>query len=657
MQAKETKLQDILEGTKQYVVPLFQRTYSWEKKHWEILWDDLYELYENEKPRSHFIGSIVTMPMVSVPEGVSKFSLIDGQQRLTTIFIILTLLRDKSIEEGDNKFAAEINNTLLVNFYKKDLGLDYFKLIPTQIDRDAYSNLIQRKQNTSENQITRAYTFFEKKLRRFGLEYKKLKEMIISYLSVVSIVLDPEDNPHLVFESLNFKGKPLTQADLIRNYLFMRIHVEQQEKIYDEYWKPMQDMLNGQLTEYIRHYLMREGTLINQKDIYYSLKAQVTQDNAIDYLKGLLEFARHYKKLLSPEVETDLDIRKYLERLNRIEVTTAYPLLLNFYSDFDERKLKKAEFVEILKILENYLIRRFVCNVPTNSLNKIFPPLYAQVVKRESNNYVQGFKDILQGKGYPKDVEFKTRFKDAKLYGGGDRAAKTKLILETIDESYGHKESVTSAELTIEHIMPQKLSECWQNHLGEEWEVTHELNLHTMGNLTLTGYNQELSNYDFSRKKEFYNNSHLELNKYFNDIEIWNRDAIENRSVFLAKTALEIWPYFGNESYEYETKDVTGTTPIGLRILGQHFKANTWRDVLEQTLNTIADLEPEMFEILKSKFPNLIGEDKKKFRAIRELKNGTYFEVNLSAKDIQKFCYQALETIGLASDDLKVETV
>ena len=194
MQAKETKLQDIIEGTKQYVIPLFQRTYSWTSKEWEILWKDLLELCESENPRTHFIGSIVNMPTVSVPEGVAKYLLIDGQQRLTTIFILLALLRNKSRELQNQEFADEINNTLLVNPYKKDN--DFFKLMPTQVDRIAYMNLINGKPNETDNQLTKAYDFFDKKLKQVHLEHEKLKKIITSYFSVVSIVLVVNMNTH-----------------------------------------------------------------------------------------------------------------------------------------------------------------------------------------------------------------------------------------------------------------------------------------------------------------------------------------------------------------------------------------------------------------------------------------------------------------------------
>jgi len=653
MQAKETKLQDIIEGTKQYVIPLFQRTYSWTPKEWEVLWKDLVELCEMENPRTHFIGSIVNMPTVSVPEGVAKYLLIDGQQRLTTIFILLALLRNKARENQNLRFADEVNNTLLVNQYKD--GNDYYKLMPTQVDRPTFENLINGNPNETENQITRAYVFFEKKLKQVELEPEKLKKIITSYFSVVSIVLDTDDNPYLVFESLNAKGRPLTQADLIRNYFFMRIHFDKQEKVYNDYWLPMQIALGENLTEFIRHFLMRNGNIIKQGDVYYALKESVSTSNATDYLSDLKKFSIYYQRLIYPELEPEVLLQKYFRRLNRIEVTTAYPLLLNFYSNYADGKITKDDFVTILKTLENFLIRRFVCNVPSNQLNKIFPIVYPQIISKHPDNIVEGFKSVLQGKGYPKDNEFYLRFRETKFYGGGDRQIKTKLILETIEESFAHKEIVPFDNLTIEHIMPQTLSEWWQNELGAEWEETHDLFLHTIGNLTLTAYNTELSNDGFPTKKTTLEESHLELNKYFKEIPHWTRNQIEQRAENLAKQAIEIWTYFGQENTTpTDLQEVTGTTPISLSILGQHIPVDTWRDVMEQTLNTVADLEPEKFEILAHNFPRYLGKDKNKFRAIRQLQNGYYIEMNLSAQSIQKLCYQAMETIELTSEDWNV---
>lgn len=658
MQANETKLQNILEGTKQYVVPLFQRPYSWDKKEWDTLWKDIVELCEPINPRPHFIGSIVSLPTISVPEGVAKYLLIDGQQRLTTIFILLSILRDKAKNNENKEFADEINNTLLVNPYKKDN--DYFKLMPTQDDRDIYKNIIKGEHNDAQSQIKNAYDFFEKKLRQIQLEHAKIKEVITNYFSVVSIVLDHDDNPYLVFESLNAKGKPLTQADLIRNYFFMRIHVDKQKEIHDKFWQPMQNRLTDNLTEYIRHFLMRDGGNVKQNDVYHTIKETVSPTNVIDYLQKLEKYSIYYQRFIYPQYEPVKELKKYFNRLNRIEVTTAYPFILNIYNDYQENKLNVSQFVEILKILENYLIRRFVCNIPTNQLNKIFPTIYNNISKNNSEDFIQGLKLFLQEKNYPKDNEFFLRFIQNKFYkkGVGDVNLKTKLILETFEESYGHKEEPNFENLTIEHVMPQTLSETWQNDIGKDWEETYELLLDTIGNLTLTAYNPELSNADFNTKKQIYNESHLELNKYFANLNSWTKAEIESRSELLANEALKIWNYFGEEKVNSNSsKQVTGTTPTELNILGQKLEVKTWRDVLEKTLNTIADLEPDKFEIIAENFKRYIDKNEKKFRAFRQLKNGYFFEVNLSAEQIQKICFQAIGMIDLNSEDWNVKFI
>lgn len=655
MQASETKLQPIIEGTKQYVVPLFQRSYSWEKKEWDVLWNDLVELCEMDNPRTHFLGSMVTMPTTSVPEGVTKYLLIDGQQRLTTIFIILALLRDQAQQSGQKQLADEIEKTLLVNPYKGEL--DYYKLQPTQVDRSSFHDLIHCRKVPIQDRVINAYQYFEKRLQKDGIDIQKLKKAISEHVSVVSIVLGKDDDPHLVFESLNAKGRPLTQSDLIRNYFFMKIHANEQEHIHAHYWEPMQLALDESLTECIRHYLMKDGAIVKQTEVYFFLKDHINQGDALAHLRDLARFAGYYQKLLHPEEETDSDIQRALQRLKRLEVTTVYPFLLHCYDDYCQGKMPVAEFVTILRVIENFIIRRFVCNVSTKSLNKIFAALCSQMKGMSTGITAESVKAALQTKGYPKNAEFRSGLSNAKLYGAGDRATKSKLILEALEESYQHKETVLFDKLiTIEHVMPQTLTEYWQNHLGEDWETAYELLLHTLGNLTLTAYNSELSNDTWETKKELLSKSHLELNEYFKDKRMWKREDIEQRSTYLADIALRIWPYFGDEKVEpYEKKTVTGTTPTKVCILGQFFIVHSWRDVLERTMNTIAELEPEKFEQIMQQYPRFVGTDRKKFRETRKLKNGTFIEVNLSALDIQHFCFQALATIELSAEDWIVE--
>lgn len=467
-------------------------------------------------------------------------------------------------------------------------------------------------------------------------------------------MLDPDDNPHLVFESLNAKGRPLTQADLIRNFFFMRIHIKEQETVYEQYWKPMQGSLGENMTEFIRHFLMKDGLNVKQNEIYFSVKEITSKNDALEYMKNLSLFSSYYVKLLAPSKESNKKVERTLSRLNRIEATTVYPFLLNCYHDYNQNRISDVQFVEIISIIENFLIRRFVCNVPTNQLNKIFPNLYNQLRHDSFDAFIQALKDNLQSKNYPRDEEFRSRLTDTKLYGSGDRGRKTKLILESIEEYFDHKEQVQLDSLTVEHVMPQTLTQSWQEYIGEEWELIHDLYLHTIGNLTLTGYNSELSNDDFDTKKDRLRQSHLEINKYFDKVTSWKKEDIEQRAAYLAEICLNIWPYFGNEHREEVT--VTGTTPKQLYILGQQFEVRSWRDVLENTMNTIAELEPDKFDQIMLQFPRFVGQDKKKFRAIRQLKNGAYIEVNLSAQSIQRFCIQVIEEIELTSEDWNVIT-
>ena len=549
MHANQTDIQKILGGVQQYVVPLFQRPYSWDTKQWATLWEDLLELCGDGKPRNHFIGSIVTMPSRSVPEGVTKFILIDGQQRLTTLLVLLAAIRDKARRQP-GKVADKIDDLLLKNRHQD--GHDVYKLLPTQVDRGAFCAIMDGKRPPGEPQIARAFEFFDKKLRlQTEVELERLYTVVGKSLVLVSIVLDKDDNPYLIFESLNAKGLPLTQADLIRNYFFMRIHVNAQERVFDEYWKPMQERLKKDalkedaLTEYIRHFLMREGKTVKQSGIYDTLKEIADErpdEEVVGILREVATFSAYYAKLLDPGEETSHRIGTRLTRLNRFEATTAYPFLLNVYHEYEAGRLSEADFAAILDVLETFLIRRFICSVPTHGLNRIFASLYGQASRGDS--LLEGVKQILRDKSFPGDREFREQFATGKLYGGGERLGKAKLILERLELAFEHKEAIDPTVLTIEHVLPQTPTDWWKQALGDGWEVAHETWLDTVGNLTLTGYNPELSNSDFPTKQPILAKSHVELNRYFADLETWDERAIIRRGEELAGRAVAIWPDF-----------------------------------------------------------------------------------------------------------------
>ena len=662
MEASETIIKAIIEGEKQYIVPLFQRAYVWTKKKWEDLWNDLIELVESrerQKLYKHFMGSIVTAPAKSVPEGVTKYLLIDGQQRLTTILILLSVLRDSAKNNPEKqKLSEQINNTLLTNPYQEDL--DFYKLQPTHSDRISFHKVLKSdlSYGVEEDQIMKAYKFFERKLKQIDIPIEVLKNIIIKDLSIVSIVLGKDDNPHLVFETLNARGTPLKPADLIRNYFLMQLHVGEQEIAYAKYWKPLEEAIEDNVSEFTRHYLMKDGNAdVRISEVYFDLKDKVGKTgDPLASLTDLFRYSKYYEKLLYPLREEQPELREALSRLNVIETTTAYPFLLNCYEDYSQNKLSLNEFVSILNAIENFMVRRFVCNVPTHGLKSIFPPLYSQIIRKNPENFVQSFKQILQTKNYPKVHEFRRGLQESRLYGS-NRIPKITFILKSIEEYYEHKEQVKLDNLTVEHIMPQTLTDEWQAELEQHWEATHELFIHTLGNLTLTGYNVELSNSKFEEKKKLLLESHLEMNKYFDKVVTWNREEIEKHAKYLADRALLIWPYFGDELIDKEsiTTAITGTVPTELWILGQYFVVRSWRDVLEQALNTIADLEPEKFETLINNFPRFISRNPENFREVRKLNNGVFFEVNLSSKDIYRFCTQAIEAIDLTEDEWKVE--
>jgi uncharacterized protein with ParB-like and HNH nuclease domain len=623
-----------------------------------MLWQDLIELCEDEDPRDHFIGSIVTMPTASVPQGIAKFLLIDGQQRLTTIFILLALLRDAAKTSNGSMLSQEIEETLLTNRFKQ--GNDVWKLLPTQADRKAFIQLLEVGDVAQQTRIAKAAAFFKRRLRSpEAPDLETLKKVIVDNLMLVSIVLDPDDNPHLIFESLNAKGKPLSQADLIRNYFFMRIHVDDQEQLYEKSWEPMQERLGDSLTECIRHFLMKDGAIVKKGEVYFALKERAdgkSQQEVIVYLQEVSRFADYYAKLLQPDGESSPKLRERMKRLNRIEVTVAYPFLLNVYNDYANEQIDEDEFSDVMEVIENFMIRRLVCRVPTNQLNKIFPALYAQA--SEADSLVEGLKESLRTKNYPRDTEFRERFVSSRLYTSGDRA-KTKLILERLESSFGNKEAVPYDNLSVEHVMPQMLTDWWRQHLGEDFEATHELMLHTIGNLTLTGYNPELSNADFPHKRQLFKESHLSLNKWFVDQEKWDEETILIRAESLAEVALSIWAYFGSIEDDAPTtaQTVTGTTPTSVVILGQRFSVSSWRDVAQKTLETVADLDQDSFEQILVSFPRFVAQSGDGFRSPRQLSNGDFIETHLSASDINKFCIQAVEVAGLSPEDWFVETL
>lgn len=674
MKASETEFKKIIEGTTQFFVPHYQRAYSWVQKQWQQLWEDLIGLVEErgagvpEAPKAtHFIGSMVTIPGVSVPQGVAKYVLIDGQQRITTLMILLASLRDLARSLGDTRRAEMVHNLYLTNQYQE--RLEHYKLLPTQgddpnnSDRVAFIRILSPEEGpkVADHRATAAYDFFAKKLRlQSAPPPEQLIEAITTGFVIVSIVLDRDDNPYTIFESLNAKGQPLSQADLIRNYFFMRIHQSEHDKAYSQYWQPMERLLmDADMTEFFRQYLMRDGTMVKIDAVYVELKRSTdrrSQLSPIEQLQELYRYAEFYSRITHPDREPNPQVRQALASLKRLNFGITASFLLTLYDDFAANRISAAVMAQALSVIENFLLRRFVCSIPTNVLNKVFPGLYRQT--REDGKFsVDLLKASLAERGYPTDDEFKGRLADVRLYGGGDRRDKTKFILDRLERSFGHKEAASMENMTIEHVMPQTLSPAWREALGADHEENYDLYLHRLGNLTLTGYNAEMSNSPYPVKREHLVKSHIELNRYFQAADTWSFEGIDKRSSELAQRALSIWPSFRpqKDAPARPRGMVTGTKPMLVHIGDDKHEVKDWSDVLEVVVTHLGENYSEQFSALQLEFPRVLSTDANKIRTPRKLANGYFFETNMSANRIYRLCEQLLDFMG-CRDQWHVDT-
>ena len=339
MKASETKLHPILSRPRQYIIPYFQRTYSWETRHWKSLWEDLRSLYTANEEHEHFLGAIVTISMGMTPNGTSKVLLIDGQQRLTTLLIFLSALRDMAKERDNKQLATQIEKLYLFNEFES--GLEYFRLLPSEGDQKVFFALMRGKPAANHHRLSQAHNYFLKRIIRpkgdENINLGRLRETIISNLVIVNIVLESDENPYRIFESLNYKGEPLTQADLVRNYFFMRIPLEQHKLVYNEHWFPMQQRFahsrHDLLGEFMWRYLLKDGTFVRQGDVYAEFKKRLdpmSDDQLVPTLQELARFAGYYERLLDPTKEQSSErLQEKLSRLKHWNVTTSYSFLLN----------------------------------------------------------------------------------------------------------------------------------------------------------------------------------------------------------------------------------------------------------------------------------------------------------------------------------------
>ena len=553
MDARKSNIYEILSGNKQFLVPVYQRYYCWEIEQCRRLWNDIIEMQRKGK-EWHFVGSIVNIMEQAMPIGVQKFMLIDGQQRMTTLTLLLIALRNYGFAHPEESLLnpQKIDNVLLRNEY--ETGEEKYKLLLTKIDREILISMIERKPIAKDmkSKLIENYFFFMDKIAEMEITPFEVYQSI-GKLQIVNISLDrASDDAQSIFESLNSTGKELSESDLIRNYILMGLEQEEQNDIYENYWHPMELMFDYEVQDsvmdrFFRDYLTMKSTRIPRQDKvydefkYYHLNCEFSSIR--DFCSDLMKYAGFYTDMFFKR-SNDKELKRLYDDINELKMEVSYPFLLKVHNDCLEQIITLEELKEIVNLCISYVFRRSICDIPTNSLNKTFATMRNFIRKDDYINSVRAFFILREDyKEFPNDDNFEIAFKNKDIYHMRSR----NFILRHL-ENFKNKGWVAVENYTIEHIMPQnpKLSEEWQKDLGKNWKEVQKKYLHTIGNLTLTAYDSEMSDHSFQEKMKMeggFQESALRLNAYVVKQTEWNESKIQERADLLAQKAKEIWKY------------------------------------------------------------------------------------------------------------------
>ncbi|WP_151682816.1 DUF262 domain-containing protein [Acinetobacter seifertii] len=589
---------------KRFIIPVYQRNYSWQNKHCAQLLNDLKGLIK--KPDApHFFGSIVSSHMQGGKR--EDFLIIDGQQRLTTISILLIaivdLLKHKKVIPKDDRLIEKITKKHLVDEYQEDQRK--IRLKPIKDDCKAFDALFGDESDFVDgSNVTSNFRYFRDRILNENIDIDDLYDAI-SRLQTIDIFLEKDDDPQLIFESLNSTGLELEEGDKIRNFILMGLSSELQEKYYEAFWNKIEKNTNFKVSDFFKDYLtLKLNRTVVIKDIYFTFKDYVKKNNddIEALLKDLLEYSKLYAIILNP-MQYQNSFTAVLVRLSQLEFTVIFPVVLAILKRWNEKNLTDQEVTELLRVTEIFLFRRLIVGLATNALSKIFATLDKDVTKKAQSSqlasYAEIYKYVLLNKEessrFPNDEEFEQALFSRNIYA---MSSKNKAYLFSFLENEESKEQINVIErikdgtYTIEHIMPQTLSPVWQKELGEKSQQIHEQWLHTLPNLTLTGYNSKYSNRPFKDKLDVENgfkDSNLRLNQYVRECLKWTEDELTERQNRLSKKSLKLW-YYPTTSYappveetnEYlleDDFDFTGYTLVSYTLYDVESKVQSWKEM------------------------------------------------------------------------------
>jgi hypothetical protein len=541
------RLGPLLEGPKQFVVPYFQRAYSWRRHQWNTLFDDIIELYELGSTNSHFLGSMV---LLAEHDGGTRSPtlVIDGQQRIVTLSLFLAAIRD-TVRETDPRFAERLHRAYLVD--RAEDNQDHVKILTTHQDRSAFATVITQAEEPRASPIGDAYRTFSRALKEqldSGLDLERLVDIVVSQLSFVAITLDAEDNPYRIFESLNAKGMPLTQGDLLRNYFFMRLPQAEHEEWYTRFWSPMQTRLGEHFDAYMRDFLLKEGQPIRPDEVYQEWRKRLgpLDEEAIrSILHELADWSLEYDQILHPQRETDLEVRKRLQRLTAWSTTGPYqfhPLLLRVHADYRRGQLAAKQVQDIFLAIESLVVRRLFTSAPVRDDNQLLIELYAGCANHADR--ADAFVDALSHPqvGWPDNPDFVDGIVRYPLYFGS-HPDQRKLVLEALEDSFEHRAPIRFDQFDLQLITPLLPRSDWLAELDvtedQYWKA-----IGTLGNFTWVPRGRAPDLGVAERKKELLKMTRygLELVKDFAPTQRWTAAEIDARSHRLAERALTVWP-------------------------------------------------------------------------------------------------------------------
>lgn len=600
---------------KRFIILLYQRNYDWKEDNCEQLFQDLMKLHKSDR-KSHFFGSIVS----SIQSGTEDRYIIDGQQRITTVSLMLIAMvnakKEGLIETTDGKLVEKIFKRYLVDEYQEDERK--VKLKPIKKDMQAFDALLYKPkdQYLKESNVTRNYDFFFDKIIHCGLTVDEIFETI-KKLEVINIRLDEDDGPQLIFESLNSTGLDLSEADKIRNYLLMSLAPAEQDDLYTRFWNPIEEFTKYDPSSFVRDYLtMKQGKIGRIDKIYFIFK-EYAESLGIDrsyLLNDMHHYAKIYNQIDNAKVGND-KINRKLNQLRILDSTIANPFFMAFFDYTSKVGMSENEIYRVIDVIESYWARRIICNLPSNALNKVFSTLHRDVLnhidKANVNNvpsYVDVLVYVLLKKGrssvFPLDEEVAGDFQSRQVYKMPTN--QRMFILERMEnrdnnERHDIVKELAEKNITIEHIMPQTLSDKWKKALGEDWERVHQQYLHTMANLTLTGYNSQYSNLSFIEKRDMekgFNDSAFRLNNYVKTCDQWTEVELKKRQKDLLQVFMNLWPMpvtnfevtkqeAESASLDDEDFEFTGKKLQAFILHDVRYAVNTWKEMLIQVCGHI----------------------------------------------------------------------